>query len=207
MTFENKSHWENIYETKQSNEVSWTQNYPKTSLEFIHDFNLPKTASVIDVGGGDSNLVDFLLEEGYQNITVLDISEHALERAKKRLGDKAAKVKWIVSDITDFKPEENYDLWHDRAVFHFLTMKEHIEKYLEISEKCLNRFMVIGTFSSNGPRKCSGLDVKQYTEEELQMQLTGKFQKIKCITEDHITPFNTIQNFLFCSFCKPTVSE
>ena len=121
MEIDRKNHWETVYETKQPNEVSWTQEYPKTSIDFIHETHLDKTANIIDIGGGDSKLVDFLLEEGYENISVLDISANALERAKKRLGKNAGKVNWIVSDITEFKPETKYDIWHDRATFHFLT--------------------------------------------------------------------------------------
>lgn len=199
----NKSkHWETVYSTKQPHEVSWTQNIPRTSLEFIHGFGLSKTASIIDIGGGDSRLVDFLLDEGFENITVLDISSTALEKAKARLGTKATKVKWIVSDITEFEPVEKYDLWHDRATFHFLTTLQDINTYLDTAKQAINGYLTIGTFSLNGPGKCSGLEVKQYSEEELQSQLSVGFEKIRCITEDHITPFNTSQNFLFCSFKK-----
>lgn len=199
---EKKTHWETVYKTKQPNEVSWTQEIPQTSLDFIHSFNLPKTAKIIDIGGGDSKLVDFLLDEGYENITVLDISENALEKAKNRLGDKAEKVNWVVSDITEYEPTERFDVWHDRATFHFLTTQEQINKYITNANNAINGYMTIGTFSNNGPKKCSGLEIKQYTEAELQDQLLKSFEKIRCITEDHITPFNTAQNFLFCSFKK-----
>jgi ubiquinone/menaquinone biosynthesis C-methylase UbiE len=199
---ENKLHWENIYGTKRPNEVSWTQEIPQTSLDFIRSFNLDKTASIIDVGGGDSKLVDYLLEGGFVNITVLDISTHALERAKERLGTKAEKVKWVVEDITTYKPDTKFDVWHDRAAFHFLVTKEQIETYLNIAKNAVkpNGYVTIGTFSENGPKKCSGLDIKQYSEASLQAQLTSQFVKLKCITEDHTTPFSTTQNFLFCSF-------
>lgn len=197
-----KNHWEQVYETKQPNEVSWTQEVPDTSLEFIHSFNLPKTAKIIDVGGGDSKLVDFLLDEGYENITVLDISAKALERAKSRLGDKASQVTWIASDITEFQADTTYDIWHDRATFHFLTTTEQISQYLDIANSSVNGYLTIGTFSENGPTKCSGLKIKQYSESELQKKLAKGFDKIRCITEDHTTPFNTKQNFLFCSFRK-----
>ena len=195
-----KKHWETVYTTKQPEEVSWTQEVPQTSLDFIHAFHLPKTAKIIDIGGGDSRLVDFLLEEGYENITVLDISETALAKVKARLGDKSKKVNWIVSDITEFKPQTTFDVWHDRATFHFLTTKEQISKYLAIAKKAVNGYLTIGTFTTEGPKKCSGLDIKQYNEEELQKQLSKGFTKIRCINEDHITPFKTIQHFLFCSF-------
>lgn len=200
MSAQEKKHWETVYRTKQPNEVSWTQEKPQTSLDFIHSFNLPRTARIIDIGGGDSKLVDFLLEEGFNDITVLDISEAALNRAKVRLGDRADMVKWVVSDIADFQPEITYDVWHDRATFHFLTLSSQIAKYLTIAERAVNGYITIGTFSENGPQKCSGLNIKQYSETELQHQLARGFQKIRCITEDHLTPFNTMQNFLFCSF-------
>ena len=195
-----KKHWETVYETKNAGEVSWTQEIPKTSLDFIHSFNLAKTAKLIDIGGGDSKLVDFLLDEGFEDITVLDISAKALEKAKQRLGDLADKVKWIVSDITEFEPPTTFDLWHDRATFHFLTNKEQITRYMNTARKAVKGYLTIGTFSDNGPKKCSGLDIKQYNEQTLTAELQNGFDKIRCITEDHITPFNTTQNFLFCSF-------
>lgn len=197
---ERKSHWENVYASKQPEEVSWTQDVPQTSLDFIRSFNLPKTANIIDIGGGDSKLVDCLLDQGYQNITVLDISAKALDKAKSRLGERGAYVKWIVSDITEFSPSEQYDVWHDRATFHFLVSAEQIEKYLDSARKAVNGYLTIGTFSKNGPEKCSGLEIRQYSEEQLDFQLSDDFQKMRCITEDHTTPFNTRQNFLFCSF-------
>ena len=196
-----QQHWNNIYSAKQQGEVSWTQALPQTSLNFIHAANLDKQANIIDVGGGDSRLVDFLLDEGYENISVLDISKQALNRAKQRLGEKAIKVNWIVSDIIHFVPAISYNFWHDRAAFHFLN-EIQIEKYLSTARQAIeeNGFMMIATFSENGPKKCSGLNVKQYNEETLINQLKNGFEKIKCITEDHTTPFNTTQNFLFCSF-------
>lgn len=202
MEIDRKNHWETVYETKQPNEVSWTQEYPKTSIDFIHETHLDKTANIIDIGGGDSKLVDYLLEEGYENISVLDISANALERAKKRLGKNAGKVNWIVSDITEFKPETKYDIWHDRATFHFLTTPGQIKKYVEITEKWVTNFLILGTFSENGPKKCSGLDIKQYSETAIKNQFLNSFKILKCKTEDHTTPFETKQNFTFCSFKK-----
>lgn len=202
MNLERKNHWETVYETKNPDQVSWTQQVPKTSLEFIKSFHLNKDAKIIDVGGGDSNLVDYLLEEGFENITVLDISLKALEKSKMRLGEKAKNINWIVSDITEFKPEITYDVWHDRATFHFLTSKEQIDTYLAIARQCVNGYLTIGTFSESGPTKCSGLNIKQYNEEQLTSEFKNGFHKIKCIKEDHITPFKTIQNFSFCSFKK-----
>lgn len=201
-----KEHWETVYETKQPCEVSWTQEYPKTSLDFIRDTNLDKSAKIIDIGGGDSKLVDFLLEEGYQNISVLDISANALERAKKRLGKKAEKVHWIVSDIIAFQPDTTFDIWHDRATFHFLTTPEQIKIYNETVKKSVTGYLIIGTFSENGPKKCSGLDIKQYSEMSLENQFLNDFRKLKCLTEDHETPFETKQNFIFCSFKRENLN-
>ena len=125
-----------------------------------------------------------------------------MEKAQKRLGNLAGKVKWIATDITAFQPTETYDIWHDRAAFHFLTTPEQVSKYIDIAEKNVNNFMILGTFSKNGPTKCSGLDIQQYDEESLSERFKESFEKIKCITEDHITPFETVQNFVFCSFKK-----
>ncbi|MGL3002040.1 class I SAM-dependent methyltransferase [Flavobacterium sp. RSSB_23] len=195
-----KNHWETVYETKNPNEVSWTQEIPKTSLDFIKSFDLTKKSKIIDIGGGDSKLVDFLIEEGFENITVLDISAKAIEKAKARLGVNAEKVNWVVSDITEFEPNETFEVWHDRATFHFLTSKEQIQKYMETARKSVSGYLTVGTFSENGPKKCSGLDIKQYSEETLTAEMENGFEKIKCVTEDHITPFETKQNFIFCSF-------
>lgn len=200
MDMDNRKHWENVYSTKQPNEVSWTQEIPTTSLEFIDSFGVSKKAKIIDIGGGDSKLVDYLLEKGFENITVLDISSASLDKAKTRLGKKAQKINWIVSDITEFNPKEKYDVWHDRATFHFLTTSDQINKYMAIARSSISGYMTIGTFSTNGPEKCSGLPIKQYNELSLTSELKQGFEKIKCINEEHITPFNTKQDFLFCSF-------
>lgn len=202
MKLDRTKHWETVYETKNPNQVSWTQETPKTSLEFIHSFQLEKTAKIIDIGGGDSKLVDYLLDEGFENITVLDISKKALEKAQNRLGEKAKKINWVVSDITEFEPNTTYDIWHDRATFHFLTTPEQISKYMDTARKSVNGYLIIGTFSENGPKKCSGLEIKQYSEQKLTSELENGFEKLKCVTENHLTPFDTKQNFLFCSFKK-----
>lgn len=202
--FDRKNHWENIYHTKELNEVSWFQPTPQTSLDFFKQFHVPKTAKVIDIGGGDSFLVDHLLDMGYQDISVLDISMAAIERVKQRLGEKAKYVKWIVSDAVGFKPTEKYDFWHDRAAFHFLTDEQEISDYLKTAQQNINPtgILVIGTFSEQGPKKCSGIEIKQYSEMSMTERLKIFFEKVKCITVDHTTPFNTIQSFVFCSFRK-----
>ncbi|TDU40462.1 methyltransferase family protein [Gelidibacter sediminis] len=197
-----KEHWETVYETKNPDQVSWTQEKPVVSLQLIRERNLPKTAKIIDIGGGDSKLVDYLLEEGYTDISVLDISAKAIEKAKSRLGEKANKVQWIVSDITTFKPTHTYDLWHDRAAFHFLTTQEHIRAYAKLANAFVTDSLIIGTFSKQGPQKCSGLDITQYNAEELTVVFGDQFEKVTCLTTDHTTPFDTVQNFQFCSFKK-----
>jgi SAM-dependent methyltransferase len=197
-----KNHWEAVYESKSPKEVSWTQEIPITSLDIIHSFELEKSAKIIDIGGGDSKLVDYLLDEGFENLTVLDISARALEKAKKRLGNKASKVHWVVSDITAFEPKTTYDVWHDRATFHFLTKTEQIDKYISIAQSAINGFLIVGTFSEEGPTKCSGLEVKQYSPGKLTSTFKNWFTKIGCNTTVHKTPFGTAQSFLFCSFKK-----
>jgi 2-polyprenyl-3-methyl-5-hydroxy-6-metoxy-1,4-benzoquinol methylase len=196
--------WESVYKTKQLSEVSWFEPTPQVSLDFLAELSISKDAAIIDIGGGDSYFVDHLLQLGYTDITVLDISAIAIERAKARLGSQAAAVKWIVSDITDFVPQRQYNYWHDRAAFHFLTAKKQVQYYLKIANKAVSPAgkMVIGTFSEKGPKKCSGLPIKQYSDTSLAATTKKWFQKIKCIHTDHNTPFNTIQHFLFCSFQK-----
>lgn len=198
----NKTHWEKVYQTKQPNEVSWTQEKPETSLRLIANCNLPKTAKIIDVGGGDSTLVDCLLELGYTDLTVLDISETAIEKAKLRLGALAKKVKWIVSDVTEFQPTEKYAIWHDRATFHFLTEETQIAKYQSLVQNHVSNFLIVATFSTKGPLKCSGLEIKQYSIADLENTFQNGFQKVEGFYEDHKTPFDTIQNFVFCRFEK-----
>ncbi len=202
-----KQHWENVFATKQPAEVSWYQQTPQQSLEFIDQLSIPKTAAIIDIGGGDSFFVDHLLQLGYSNITVLDISAEAINKAKHRLGEKSSRVNWVVSDILEFKSETKFDCWHDRAAFHFLTTPQEINEYLAIAQQHIitSGKMIIGTFSTEGPEKCSGLPVKQYDENILTDTLQKWFEKIRCITTDHITPFKTIQNFLFCSFRKISI--
>jgi SAM-dependent methyltransferase len=202
-----RQHWEKIYSSKQFNEVSWYQSTPDVSLQFTAQLNISKHARIIDIGGGDSLLVDHLLSLGYDNITVLDISMAAINRARLRLGKDADKIKWVVSDITEFNAAEQYDFWHDRAAFHFLTTKKQVAAYLAVAQNQIaaSGKMVIGTFSTDGPDKCSGLPVKQYNENNLTNLLRTYFKKIRCVTTDHLTPFNTLQHFLFCSFQKVTV--
>ena len=204
MNISEQQHWDKVYSTKAEDEVSWFQPYPKTSMEFVELFNLPLDANIIDIGGGDSHFVDALIDKSYKNIYVLDISATAIEKAKQRLGERASKVQWIISDVTKFEPPIQFDFWHDRAAFHFLTTEEKIYRYVSIAEDAIKKdgYLILGTFSENGPKKCSGLEIKQYSEASMSARFEVAFDRVKCITENHITPFNTIQNFLFCSFKK-----
>ena len=199
---ERKKHWETIFETKGPTDVSWYQETPEPSLSIFRGFDLPKTAKIIDIGAGDSFFVDSLIKLGYRDITVLDVSAKALERAKKRLGEDAEKIEWIVSDVTEFQPGTRYDFWHDRAAFHFLTAEEEIETYVSTVKRAVAKdgYLVIGTFSNNGPKKCSGLEITQYSESSLAARLGKDFQKLESRTIDHKTPSGAVQNFLFCSF-------
>jgi len=200
--FDRKKHWDKVYQTKNVDEVSWYQPTPSTSLEFIEELQIPLSAKIIDIGGGDSFLVDHLLDLGYQDISVLDISQEAIEKAKNRLGMNSEKVSWIVADAADFQTEQKYDFWHDRAALHFLTDEEEIESYFETLKSSLNPgvHLLIGTFSENGPEKCSGLTVQKYSDDTLSHLLSDGFEKTKCLTLDHETPSGSRQNFLFCSF-------
>lgn len=204
---ERKEHWEKVYQTKRLSEVSWYEPIPYTSLKIINDLSLSKSAAIIDIGGGDSLLADHLLERGYTNITVLDISSAAIERAKLRLGPKACSIKWIESDMLLFNATEKFDLWHDRAAFHFLTDPRDQQIYLNKSNENLkeNGYLVTGTFSLKGPEKCSSLRVQQYSEITLQKIFNHFFKKIECFEADHFTPVQTLQTFIFCIFKKKSV--
>lgn len=202
--FNREQHWEHIYQNKSLDEVSWYQLTPQTSLDFVKNNNIALTAKIIDVGGGDSFFVDHLLELGYTDVTVLDISASAIKRAKKRLGTLANKVKWIVCDAAKFEPTELYDFWHDRAAFHFLTALQEVESYISTAYKGINKdgILVLGTFSKEGPEKCSGIPIQQYSESSMINVLKSRFKKTNCMLTNHKTPFNTVQQFIFCSFKK-----
>jgi 2-polyprenyl-3-methyl-5-hydroxy-6-metoxy-1,4-benzoquinol methylase len=194
-----KEHWENIYNTKQLNEVSWYQPTPQQSLDWIQRQFPHKDAAIIDIGGGDSFLPDHLIDLGYSNITVLDISERAIDRAKERLGEKANKVNWVISDIIHFTPLHQYDGWHDRAAFHFLRDPQEIHTYKRLLESTLKTGgkAMIGTFSENGPLKCSGIEIQQYSKDDFERIFGDGFEVGDLQNVDHPTPFNTTQNFNF----------
>ena len=200
----NKSHWENVFATKTEKEVSWHQPYPQTSIDFFNEWELPLDAKIIDIGGGDSYFIDALLALGYTNIHLLDISENAIARAKKRLGKKATSVTFIVSDVLDFIPEMAFDLWYDRACFHFLVDPIQIAAYKMIVLKAVasQGKMILGTFSEIGPLKCSGLEITQYSIEDLKAAFADHFEAVSCQAVEHHTPFGTLQNFTFCNFKK-----
>ncbi len=198
-----KQYWEQIYQTKDTvREVSWYQDTPKTSINLILSTGIGKNGSIIDVGGGDSKLVDKLLELNFKNILVLDISAKSLQNAKARLRDKAKAITWIESDVLEFETDTRFDVWHDRATFHFLTKKEDIARYVEKAGKFLkpSGYLIISTFSVNGPKKCSGLDIRQYSEDLIKETFEKDFRLGRSFEETHTTPFSTEQNFLFSIF-------
>lgn len=199
-----EEHWQNIYTTKTDDQVSWTQEYPSSVVSYINEISLAKDAKIIDIGGGASRLVDTLLELGYTNITVLDISQAALDRSQERLGSDSAKVTWIVTDILDFKPKKEYDFWYDRAVFHFFTDENDKSAYVNLTSKycTIDGHLLLGTFSENGPLKCSGLEVSRYSADQMIAQFNPYYQVNRCFKEQHKTPFDTIQEFQFCGFTK-----
>src|SRR3989344_6626598 len=203
MAYDAKEHWENIYQIKNSEEVSWHQDKPITSLKLISELSLDKDFRIIDVGAGDSKLVDNLLNLGFRDITALDISLNALEKSKKRLGNRANDIKWVVSDLRKFETEDRYDIWHDRAVLHFLTKEEDINRYIDAVRQFLkpNGCLIVSTFSLNGPKKCSGLDIKQYSEVSIK-RLFYDFEHIKSFEEKHLTPWGDSQIFIYSVFRK-----
>ena len=199
-----KEHWENIYANKQMNEVSWFQQEPTTSLALIQKNTQSKDDAIIDIGGGDGFLVDNLLELGYTNITVLDISANAINKAKERLGINADKVKWIISDMIEFIPAEKYDIWHDRAVFHFMKEPEEINHYSQVVVKgnADNGKLILGTFSEKGPERCCALNVIRYSTSELCTLFSKNFTCENKLNTIHRTPFGKEQAFSFVELIK-----
>lgn len=194
-----KEHWEDVWTRKKSDQVSWYQEYPETSIELILSVNTSKDIEIIDVGGGDSRLVDKLLDLGFKNITVLDISANALKRAKERLGKKAEMIKWIECDIREFDTKDSYDVWHDRALFHFLTSEEDLKNYVELARKHVREggYVILSAFSTNGPLMCSGLDTKQFSKESVRELFSDGFEYVKNFEEEHKTPFGVGQIFIW----------
>jgi len=197
-----QGHWQNVYGTKSEHEVSWFQETPEISLEIIRSVGTPAGASIIDVGGGASRLVDCLLDSEFTSISVLDLSEKALETSQARLGTRSPDVDWIVSDVTAWQPSRTYDLWHDRAAFHFLTDKGDQAAYAECVHKAVKQggFVIIGTFASDGPERCSGLPVVRYDAESLMNTLGNSFVLLNSQKHDHLTPGGAVQKFQFSLF-------
>jgi SAM-dependent methyltransferase len=197
-------HWDRVYSTRGPDDVSWYRPHLERSLELIRRAVPDLSARIIDVGAGASTLVDDLLQFGYTDITVLDISESAITIAKNRLGDASRAVRWLCSDVTKAKIRPgSFDLWHDRAVFHFLTAIEERRQYVQTVAKALRPggHVIVSTFGPQGPVKCSGLDVKRYSAEELHDEFGGRFELVESSEEVHDTPFGTTQQFLYC-YCR-----
>ena len=202
---ERKDHWENVYKTKATDEVSWFQLHAEQSLRLIRETGLPRDASIIDVGGGASVLVDDLLADGYQKLTVLDISGAALAAARKRLVGKAGAVKWIESSILEADlPEQAFDLWHDRAVFHFLTSPEDRQAYVRQVLRAVKPGgrVIVATFAEDGPLQCSGLPVVRYSADALHAEFGAPFQLLAHEKEAHQTPSGKVQQFVYCYCLK-----
>jgi 2-polyprenyl-3-methyl-5-hydroxy-6-metoxy-1,4-benzoquinol methylase len=201
---ERKAHWQKVYEGKSPTEVSWFQTEPVISLELIHSCIPEADQPLIDVGGGASVLVDRLVQAGYSRISVLDISSTALAAARARLGASATQVEWIETDITGFRPHHEYALWHDRAVFHFLTEPEDRIQYIKTLNKAVKPggYVVIAAFAIGGPEMCSGLPIIQYDAEKLLTEIGGGFQLLEERTELHLTPANKTQKFAYFRLLK-----
>ena len=201
-----QTHWEKVYQTKAADAVSWYRPHLEKSLAFIRRAASDLSAAIIDVGGGESTLVDDLLADGYRDVTVLDISPTAIETAKRRLGGKAKDVAWLTADITETDlPRQRYDVWHDRAVFHFLTEPQQRAAYVRQVLLALKPggHVIVATFGPEGPKKCSGLDVMRYDADALHDEFGAGFQLVESATELHATPFGTTQQFVYC-LCKMT---
>lgn len=201
-TTDRKTHWEHIYQTRPSDEVSWFQPTPALSLELIEQCNLTPEDSIVDVGGGASKLVDHLIEAGYQSITVLDIARAALEVARSRLGEAANLVDWLESDATDFQLAHQVHLWHDRAVFHFLTQANDRHAYIANVKKTLlpGGHLIIAAFAPEGPKKCSNLDIVQYDSRKISVELGHAFELQQTRQETHKTPGGADQQFNYFLF-------
>ena len=197
-----QAHWQRIYKEKGENQVSWFQERPDISLALIEAVRADPSSAIVDIGGGASRLVDALIEKGYRDLTVLDVSESAVSIAKMRLGERAGMVNWIVADVTRWKPARSYDLWHDRAAFHFLTEASDRAAYIDRLTKAVQPggHAIIGTFALDGPERCSGLPVVRYDAAQLSATLTPSFALVDMRRHDHKTPWGAIQHFQFSVF-------
>jgi SAM-dependent methyltransferase len=204
MTAARKSHWENVYGSKRHTEVSWYQEVPDKSLALINATGASTEDAIIDIGGGASTLVDHLLEAGFADVTVLDLAATAFDQARKRLGKQAGMVNWVVSDVTQFKPERQYRLWHDRAVLHFLTAASDRARYVEVLKDALvpGGHAIIATFGPDGPLKCSGLEIRRYSVSRLEDLLGPEFELQFHELENHQTPMGSTQQFLYSCWTR-----
>ena len=203
----NQEHWETIYRQKGPSEVSWYRPHLEHSLRFIKESGVGTTGEIIDIGGGTSTLVDDLIGHGYQNVTVLDLSAGAIDRAKDRLGPRAAEASWIVGDVTEISlPRHRFDFWHDRAVFHFLIDEDSRHRYVEAVRHALkpNGHIVVATFGLAGPERCSGLPVVRYSADGIHSQFGSDFRKVGAERELHHTPWGAVQEFVYC-YCRMTL--
>lgn len=200
--FDRKTHWQNIYQDKSARDVSWYQKEPTLSLELIRHTRIARDEPVIDVGGGASVLVDHLCKDGFTNLAVLDISGNALASAKNRLGDSARNIAWFEADITQFNPPHQFSLWHDRAVFHFLTDQSDRKRYVDTARHTLRPggHLIIAAFAIGGPEKCSGLDIVQYDSDKLVAVLGKDFELVEQKDEVHRTPSQKEQKFTYFRF-------
>jgi 2-polyprenyl-3-methyl-5-hydroxy-6-metoxy-1,4-benzoquinol methylase len=205
---QSKEHWEKVYSTKTTDAVSWFQEHAEESLKLIRGTGVPYSAAIIDVGGGASTLIDDLLANGYSTLTVLDLSAAALSAAKLRLGAKAAKVQWLEANVTNAAlPVHSFDVWHDRAVFHFLTTPIERQAYVEAVLRSVKPggHVIVATFDENGPTQCSGLPVMRYNANSLHAEFGSSFNLLQHAKEEHHTPFGTVQKFIYC-YCRKSFS-
>lgn len=201
---QSKEHWEHIYSTKPTNSVSWFQKHAELSLQLIRGTGVPLSASIIDIGGGSSTLVDDLLNCGYSALTVLDISAAALTITQQRLGSRSNEVQWIEANLTNaVLPTNTYHVWHDRAVFHFLTEPQERYEYIQALLRAVKPggHVIVATFAEDGPTQCSGLPVRRYSPNELHAEFGAPFTLLQHTKEEHHTPFGTIQKFVYC-YCR-----
>ncbi len=201
---ESKAHWDRIYATNPHTQVSWYRHHLEVSLRLIERTGIDKTAHIIDIGGGASTLVDDLLDRGFRHITVLDISAAALHAAQERIGCRGADVNWLEADITKATlPAGCYDLWHDRATFHFLTLDKDRRGYVEAVRHSVKAqgHVIVATFADDGPTRCSGLDIVRYSGNALHHEFGNDFELVESVREEHQTPFATVQNFVYC-WCR-----
>jgi SAM-dependent methyltransferase len=196
-----REHWNTVYATKAPDQVSWYQAHLNRSLEFLHAANVDRSSGIIDIGGGASTFVDDVLDRGFTNVTVLDVSEAALQIARTRLGNRASLVKWICGDVSQVRlPEHAYEFWHDRAVFHFLCDPQTRARYVDAARRSLRRggHIVVATFGPHGPNKCSGLEVARFTPDALHAEFGRSFVREDAAIESHRTPWGAEQEFVYC---------